>query len=244
MFLIIQTGDPVTSAKQKFGAFDQWFSDGLRIKPEQAQVINVHKGDQLPDANAAIDDISGIVITGSPAMVTDQDDWLLSTQNWLTKIIANDTPILGVCYGHQLLADMLGGRVGYNPKGRNLGLSRMTFTESAKHDELLSHFAEQTNMPTFVSHLQSVLELPKSAVRLGHCELDQNHAFRSENVVWGLQFHPEWNVEITQEYINARKEDIEKEGLNPQKMSSQLKPCEEAHSLLERFKNIAQAHSR
>ncbi len=243
MFLIIQTGDPVASAQEKFGTFDQWFSAGLKTPPELIQVINVHNGEDLPETNAAIDSYSGVVITGSPAMVTDRDDWMLKTQKWLSDIIIHDKPILGVCYGHQLLVDMLGGTVGYNPNGRNLGLSQFNFTSSATHDELMGPLTGQSSIPTFASHLQSVIELPKSATRLGYCEMDKNHAFRAEKMVWGLQFHPEWNTEITREYINARKQDIINEGGNPDEMSSQLKSCGSANSILERFKKLALAQS-
>ncbi|MCX7552315.1 glutamine amidotransferase [Marinicella sp. S1101] len=240
MFLIIQTGDPVTPALNQFGRFDQWFTTAMELTHEQVQVVNVHRGAPLPnDPEAA--NYTGIIITGSPAMVTDGDEWLLSTQNWLEGTFKNRIPTLGVCFGHQLLVDLLGGEVGYNPNGRNLGLSEFTLQAAADQDALLGHLKPASTIDTYASHLQSVKKLPASAVRLGHCDLDKNHAFRSDDFIWGLQFHPEWNAAITATYIEARHEDLLAEGRKPEHMKQALKACPDAYDLLPRFRDLAKS---
>ena len=55
----------------------------------------------------------GIIILGSAASVHDQSDWQLVLNNMLFKAIANDIPILGICFGHQFLAHNLGGKVDF-----------------------------------------------------------------------------------------------------------------------------------
>lgn len=239
MILIIQTGDPVSAAQQKYGTFDQWFTQGMGLPQSFVKVINVHQQQQLPELSQ-VDEINGIIITGSPAMVTDKNDWLLDTQRWLEVALEQQTPTLGICFGHQLLADLWGGKVDYNVQGRNLGLSQFTLTQAAQSDDLLGHLHQQKSIPTFASHLQHVKNLPTSAVRLGSCEIDENHAFRIGNHIWGLQFHPEWNAAITQTYIEARINDLQQEDFNPKTMIQALRPCSEAHNLLAIFKTLTE----
>ncbi|VAW46312.1 Glutamine amidotransferase, class I [hydrothermal vent metagenome] len=244
MFLIIQTGDPVPAAINQFGRFSDWFIRGMAIENRHALTVDVHLSQSLPTVEKAIETLTGIIITGSPAMVTDRDDWLVKTQRWLNQSLAYNIPTLGVCFGHQLLADLLGGQVAYNPKGRNLGLSEFTLSNHASTDSLLQSISQHVSIPTFASHMQQVKTLPQSATLLGCCELDENHAFRAEELLWGVQFHPEWNTAITQTYIKVRSEVLIEEGADPAKMITQLQPCDESYGLLAKFAAIAEAHAQ
>lgn len=230
MLLIIQTGDPV---KQAPGRFSDWFIEGCGIDASAAQVVDVHRGESLPDPNWTQDHINQVIITGSPSMVTDGDGWLRQTQRWLEAFLNSQKPVLGVCYGHQLLADMLGGTVANNPLGRHMGLSLCQLTSAAKNDRLLG--ATPNPIPTLVSHLQSVTQLPESATRLARCERDPNHAFVCDDHIWGLQFHPEWSPEIMQHYLLARQADLIAEGFDPEHMTAELVPCSDAAKTLKRF---------
>lgn len=245
MFLIIQTGDPVPAAMNLFGRFSDWFIQGMGFanSNDQVSVVDVHLGQALPCFEKLAEDLTGIIITGSPAMITDQDTWLLKTQQWLNQIMAYKIPTLGVCFGHQLLADLLGGQVAYNPKGRNLGMSEFTLSKHAFSDPLLQCLQSKSSVPTYASHLQHVKAMPQSAILLGSCPLDKNHAFSAEDVIWGLQFHPEWNVQITQTYIEARSDALIKEGIDPIERINELTPCNQAYGLLSQFTELATKHA-
>ncbi|WP_223786627.1 glutamine amidotransferase [Marinicella meishanensis] len=238
MYLIIQTGDPVPSAQRAFGPFSRMFCDAMQL--DQAQVINVHRHEPLPAMAEAAEQLTGVIITGSAAMVTDQDDWLRKTQAWLQASLAHHIPTLGVCFGHQLLVDLLGGQVAYNPHGRNLGLSRFSMSAAAADDPLLGPIAPLGAIDTLASHLQVATRLPQSATLLGHCALDEHHAFHAEQVIWGLQFHPEWNPTITQHYIETRSPELRQEDHSPKAMIEALRPCPEATALLRRFRQLAE----
>ena len=71
--------------------------------------------------------------------------------------------MLGICYGHQLLAHALGGRVDYNPLGRQIGTLDVTLHDAVEHDALFSGFPRTLHVP--VSHRQSVtvLRIPPSS---------------------------------------------------------------------------------
>ena len=91
-------------------------------------IINVHEGDALPP----ITQLSGIIITGSPAMVTEQQPWMLALAAWLPSVINANLPLLGICFGHQILAQTLGGTVGYHPQGREIGTVDISLTAAGK----------------------------------------------------------------------------------------------------------------
>ena len=212
--LIIQTGTATRSALRAHGDFPEWFRSGMGVSPQHITICQAHLGEALPDVQT----VSGIVITGSPAMVTEQHPWSVQIQRWLEQALPLRIPVLGVCYGHQLLVDLLGGEVAYNPKGRSLGSIALKFLPAAAHDSIFLN--SETQRSVYVSHLQSVQRLPDDAVRLAYTEMDENHAFRYGDFLWGWQFHPEWSKDITHCYIKDRSEDLRQEGLDPEKMAA------------------------
>lgn len=237
MFLIIQTGDPVELAKP-YGGFADYFINGMQLDPGEVQVVNVHQGEALPNCSATF--FNGVVITGSASMVTDCEDWVVTTQHWLEQAFKHQIPVLGVCFGHQLLAGMLGGQVGFNPKGRHMGISVCRLNHAGKQDELLGQLTAADYFDTFVSHQQAVITAPESVKVLASCEYDINHAFRYQTNVWGVQFHPEWTQPIMTAYIKQRQAELIKEGFDTEAMMAQLKPCKTAWQLLVDFRKIAE----
>ena len=207
--LIIQTGTATHSALQAHGDFPEWFRLGMGLNADQILISQVHQGEVLPDAHT----VSGVIITGSAAMVTDKHDWAKGIQHWLEGALQLELPTLGVCYGHQLLVDLLGGEVAYNPLGRSLGSKTLNLLTEARHDPLFT--ANDLQKTVYVSHLQSALRLPHDVVRLAYTDTDENHAFRYRDFVWGWQFHPEWSKDITCCYIRDRSEQLRSEGLDP-----------------------------
>ena len=227
---LIKTGGTIEQIKRQHGDFEDWFAEGLGV-PELLQ-IDVYKQEELP----APDDLAGIVITGSAAMVSEKEDWSERTAKWLVGAVQKGIPVLGVCYGHQLLAHALGGRAGPNPKGRQIGTVKTQLIDSYKDDPLLANLPKTFLSQT--SHSEVVLELPPGARRLATSPLDDNFAIRFAKNVWGVQFHPEFSAVVMSEYIRFRSEPIREEGLNPEQLLEKTAETLEAKSVLGKFTEL------
>ena len=105
--MIIKTGATLPSLKARRGDFEDWIVAGMEIGPGQVDVLDIAAGEPLPKPASA----AGIVITGSHDMVTDHRDWSERAAGWLSEAVSSGVPTLGICYGHQLLAYALGGKV-------------------------------------------------------------------------------------------------------------------------------------
>ena len=239
---ILQTGQPIQPARDIYGDFDELFIKSMEIDASQTKTFHIYENPTLPNPNQ----LMGILITGSPAMVTEGNEWCIKTQNWLKQFIDTNIPIIGVCYGHQLLAMMLGGRVSWNPRGREMGQIEMEFTENAYQDRLFSKIINRSikNIKLQATHQQAVLELPPVAKRLGFTNLDNNHCFCAHNHIWGLQFHPEFTPEIIANYISIRQQDIKKEGLEPKTMLAEIEDINNGNEILIHFKKLCLDYAR
>ncbi len=226
--VILKTGSTYPSIKEQFGDFDEWFVQGLSPGLD-ITVFDAEAGD-LPQDPA---DWDGIVVTGSPAMVSDREPWSEQAAAWLAQAVQKAIPLLGVCYGHQLLAHALGGEVGYHPEGRESGTRCVELLPEAQDDPLF------TGMPASfraqLTHKQSVLRLPANAILLGRNEFEPHQAFRVGRLAWGVQFHPEFSEAVMKAYLGVQAPDLEREGFDSQAMRDSVTEAPEAAGLLERF---------
>lgn len=225
--LLIKTGGTIPDTQDEFGDFEHWFARGLGLTG--LHQVNVYQDERLP----AHLEYRGVVVTGSASMVSHREEWSERTGEWLANAVHAGLPVLGVCFGHQLLAHALGGKVGPNPRGRQIGTQPIEMLPAASSDSLLAHLPVSFQAQT--THVESVLELPPGAVRLATSPRDENHAFRFGQRAWGVQFHPEFGADIMRGYIRARSEVISAEGICPQELSAQVRETPLAHGLLARF---------
>ncbi len=230
--LLLQVGHTFEELALVRGDYDLWFREGLGLDECELEVARVVDGADVPRTY----DYDGVVVTGSAAMVTDREPWSEASAAFLAGAVDAGVPVLGVCYGHQLLAHALGGLVGYNPAGRNVGSTELELTSHAADDSLFGG----ARAPVFVhvSHSQSVLQLPAEAVLLARCERDPHSAFRVGERVWGVQFHPEFDAEIARAYIELRAATIAGEGLDPEALLRGVRAQNEGPALLRRFRAL------
>lgn len=229
---ILKAGSTYPSIAERYRDFEHWIARGTGLDLDAIAVIDLIAGQEPPDPRT----LRGAIVTGSPSMVTERAEWSERTAGWLAQAVARSTPVLGICYGHQLLAHALGGEVANNPRGRQIGTVDVTLTEHAAQDPLLSALRPVSHLP--VSHLQSVIRLPDAARLLASSPRDPFHAFAYGESAWGVQFHPEFNAAIARAYIREREAAIVQEGLDPDALAASATDTDDGTRLLQRFEAL------
>lgn len=227
-FLILETGQPVATMRRHRG-FPHWIRVAAGLERDAAVVVNVEAGESLP----APAGFAGAIVTGSGAMVTDGAEWSERSAQWLREAAHAGLPLFGICYGHQLLAHALGGAVGYNPAGREMGTVEVQLHAPAGDDPLFAglppRFAAQA------THLQSVLRAPAGATVLARSAQDGCHAFRWGEHAWGVQFHPEFSAGHMRGYVLARAQALAREGRCHRQLARGVSATPHARRVLRRF---------
>lgn len=230
--LIIKLGDTLPELVKQKGDFEAWFMQPFHEAGLSSRVIDPRGGAALPNPL----EFAGILLTGSHSMVTDREAWSRAAADWLPGAVASQVPLLGVCYGHQLLAEAMGGRVGNHPKGMEMGTVEIRMKPAAAHDPLMKKLPE--TLKVHASHTQSVISLPPKAVLLAANAWEPHHAFSIGDRAWGIQFHPEFDAHIMLTYINAFKDYLISEGQDVQRLMEQIEETPYSRQVLERFAEV------
>lgn len=230
--LIAKLGSTLPSLAQSHGDFEDWIATRLRLLRGQVAVVDPHVA-PLPEPRL----FSGVILTGSHSMVTEHEAWSERTARWIPTVMDASTPLLGICYGHQLIACALGGEVGPNPRGREFGTVEIELREAARTDPLFAGLPATLRAHT--SHTQSVLCLPPGATWLGSSRRDPHHAYRVGRTTWSVQFHPEFDVLTANAYINQYAEQLCVQGDDPAQLQKSTTETPQAEELLRRFAAIA-----
>ena len=227
-FLILETGQPAAPLR-RLGGFPHWIRVAAGLPADAAVVVNVEAGEPLPPRG----DFAGVLVTGSAAMVTERHAWSERSAAWLREAAHAGTPLFGICYGHQLIAHALGGEVGDNPAGREMGTVALELHADAAHDPLFAGLPARFTAQA--THLQTVLRAPAGATVLARSAQDGCHAFRWGAHAWGVQFHPEFGAHHMRGYVLARREALTREGHDPASLAARVRATPLARRVLRRF---------
>jgi GMP synthase (glutamine-hydrolysing) len=238
--LIIRTGRAPDIIRARLGDFPLWFRLGLRVSHDRLHVVDVERGDDLPPAH----DVAGAVITGSASMVTERLPWSERTSGWIRDAMDVDLPLFGVCYGHQLMAHALGGRVDYLPGGREMGTQTVEKLPAGAGDVVAGTLPSRFR--AHLTHEQSVLELPRGAQVLARSERDPHQLLRYGKHAVSTQFHPEFSADIMRAYIRRKASALAAEGQPPAAMFAGVGATPVARGILRSFvrEHVAQASQR
>jgi GMP synthase (glutamine-hydrolysing) len=224
--LIVKTGEPVPAVRERRGEFADLIREAIGPEWEGGyEVVDVVAREPPPAHEAA-----AVVITGSAANVPDRAPWMLRAEAWLREVVGRGTPTFGICFGHQILAQALGGEVRRNPRGREMGTLHIERTAAAAiFDGLPDRFEAH------VTHIDSVVRLPPGAEPLARSDGEDHHAIRFSEKCYGVQFHPEMDAEVMRAYVETRREILHAEGFAVDDMLSRIR---EAHAGRQTLRNF------
>lgn len=201
--LIVKTGCTDPAAAERFGDYDERFVRMLAHMGIDSSVVSPFDGEALPD-NANI--YGGIIVPGSRLHVSDDLPWMRETAEWLFKQADNGIPVLGVCFGFQLLAHYGGGKVVRNEKGVEFGSHEVHLSEAGTQEKLFEGID-----PTFIAqqyHFDSVDHAPEDSVCLAKNDHTACQSAKFNDNMIGIQWHPE----ITDKFVQVLWESIDLEG--------------------------------
>lgn len=208
----------------------QWFLDAFGRDASEFDVIDVVAG-APPDPG----DYAGLVVTGSPASAYDGHAWLDRLKVYVRRAVEAGIPTLGVCFGHQLLSYVMGGRVGKDPADWEVGLELVTLTDAGRGDPLFNGLPDP--LPVLQSHRDAVIELPPGATLLATNDHTVHQAFALGDRVRAVQFHPEATPRQLGWILEARAERLAQEaGIDVHKVVAGMRPTPEARRVLRNFR--------
>jgi GMP synthase (glutamine-hydrolysing) len=237
--VVVITGDPVKAVQSRRGDY----ADMIRETTGAAWSGPAWRGEWI-SIDARRDDLearlladsagSAVIITGSSANVHHREPWMLHTEAVLRQLVERGVPTLGVCFGHQLLAQALGGDVQTNPLGREMSTVDI---ECVDDDPL---FAGLGNIfRANACHSDTVARPPAGAVVLAQSSVDPHQCLRFGQRCYGVQFHPEFDRGAMRAMIDARRPQLQSEGLDDGALMAGASDTPDAAKVFENFLAIA-----
>ncbi len=187
-----------------FGEYPDMFIALLgQADPDLEYVVYDVEGGQYP---ADIDEVDAYLITGSKAGVYEDKPWIAALMAYIRQLHHRRKKLVGVCFGHQLVAHALGGKTQKSPKGWGVGLHTHRFsTAPFWHDQ------DTMELDILVSHQDQVVAVAEGAQVLAGSEFCANAVCQIGDHILTFQGHPEFVPGYARELMSFRRECIGEE---------------------------------
>lgn len=183
---IIETGIVSPKNRERHGSYPQMFARmiGAADASVTFDTVSIAAGASLPD----IERLEAILITGSSAGVYDAFEWIAPLEAFVREAHQNKVPMVGVCFGHQLIAQALGGTVRKSEKG--WGLGRHVYDVAAGNGLI-----EGTHIAIACSHQDQVIAPPEGARTILSSDFTPHAGLLyAGDTTLSVQAHPEFTV--------------------------------------------------
>jgi GMP synthase (glutamine-hydrolysing) len=196
--MLLQLGEAMDPVREVHGGYQTWF--------EQAwggafHVVDGRPGGPLPDPRG----FAAVVVTGSPASLAEPEPWMDDACELVVRARDAGTPLLGVCFGHQLIGRAAGGRVVVNPAGWEIGTCRVEIGDHGRRDWLFDGLPDALDVN--LTHRDAIdpHTLPAEVRVLAGNDKTPIQAVAWGEHVRGVQFHPEITGAVARKYVAYRR---------------------------------------
>jgi len=201
---ILQTGDTPEELKGQFGEYGDMFVRLLGGHHHQFEfTLYPVAHNSFPDDPEECD---GWLITGSRFSAYDDQPWIHTLKVFIGEIAETDRPLIGICFGHQIIAEALGGRVEKSHKGWGLGLDTYSLSAGALE-------TESQNITLNIFHQDQVVKLPPNTRVFASSEFCQYAGLVIGDKIMTIQAHPEFENEYNRLLLEARRASVVPEDL-------------------------------
>jgi GMP synthase (glutamine-hydrolysing) len=191
-----------------------WFGEWLTDAGATLDVVRPYAGHDLPPD---LHSHSGMLVLGGDMGAYDDTThpWLTDVKRLTVGAVADGTPVLGICLGHQLAAVALGGEVAANPHGQQIGVLDVGWTPAAHDDDLVGGLvARAVRCPAVQWNNDVVTRMPDGAAVLARTGRGEIQAARFAPAVYGVQWHPEAGEEIIRPWADHDRDDAAERGVD------------------------------
>lgn len=198
---ILQADSVLPQFQQNFGNYPEMFFNLLgRTRPREDITFHIYdlQQDQYPDS---ADECDAYVITGSGASVYDDEGWIRKLQHFVVALHEAKVKLVGICFGHQMVAQALGGVTKAAHNGWGVGVSTSVVLN---HSTIVPRDVSEFSL--VVSHKDQVTELPRDAELLAGSGFCPNAMFKVDNHILTFQGHPEFSKGYSRAVMDWREE--------------------------------------
>ncbi|KQY29364.1 glutamine amidotransferase [Caulobacter sp. Root1455] len=194
---LLETGEPPEALQPEFGRYGAMFQDLLG--PGHDYVVYDVQAGALPADPA---ECEAYIVTGSSAGVYDDLPWIEPLKSFLVEV--RDRPLVGVCFGHQVMAEAFGGKVVKSDKGWGVGLHVYDVAEFQPWMDFGMDGDAKVAVPA--SHQDQVVEIPPGARAVaGSAFTPAGVLVYDDRPAISMQFHPEFDPAYARALIEARR---------------------------------------
>ncbi len=198
---ILKTDEVRPEFVDEFGEYPDMFVDLLRSADPTLEfvVYDVEKGEYPQD----IDEVDAYLMTGSKASVYEDKDWIHKLEKFVRTLHQRSKRLVGICFGHQMVAQALGGKTEKSAKGWGVGAHRATFSELPRwHDQ------QSPDFTLLVSHQDQVVDPAPGSVVWASSDFCANAVCQLGDHILTFQGHPEFVKGYSETILNLRRDII------------------------------------
>ena len=197
--LVVRAGEAEASVQAAHGDYPAWFAHALAPHATVAATVAPFRGEPLPAAPA----VDAVLVTGSPLSVRDGAPWMPALGAWTLAQSAR-LPVLAVCFGHQLVAEALGGRVEAHPGGPEWGTVAVDLHPEGRADPLFAGLPRRLIVQGLHRDHVATLPPPGALRPLAGNAHTPLQAFAVGPNLRAVQFHPELRAPVVADLLARR----------------------------------------
>ncbi len=195
---ILQCDHVMERFQEDFGNYPQMITDLLNSVEDNLEIgiFDVQKGEYPQNIN----DWELFITTGSKASVNDNEEWIFDLIEFTKLLGVTKRKLMGICFGHQIIALAKGGSVAESDKGWGIGIaSNNILVQTDWMDN------EQHELKLIVSHKEQISQLPQGAMVVAESDFCPYFMVQWDDHFLSVQGHPEWNKLYAKTLMNDRR---------------------------------------